>query len=146
MIFLYTFLLILLAAVKFLCQRRARYLAWRYSRATLCVEKLLHEPQFREGNSSKVINQAKAAQRQYLLGLLVQKKERLAAKHFVWQNLCDKLGRAIDRLRHWKGKKLPCTLGALDVWLFLYLIDYFGVSAYVSPRHLVQLVSTWLGE
>jgi len=70
----------------------------------------------------------------------------LEGKHLAWQDLCDKLGRAIDRLRHWKGKKLPYTLGALDVWLFLYLIDYFGVSAYVSPRHLVQLVSTWLGE
>jgi hypothetical protein len=145
MIFLYTLLLLLLATVKFLFQRRAAYLAWRYTRATMGVEKLLHEPLFKEGNSGR-INQAKAAQRQYLLGRLVQKKERLEAKHFVWQSLSDKLARALDRLRNWKGKKLPYTLGALDVWLFLYLIDYLGMSAYVSPRNLVQLVTTWLGE
>src|SRR5260370_40084318 len=145
LISLSTFLLLVLATITFLCERRAAYLAWRYSRATLGVEKLLHHPCFKEGNSSKV-NQAKAAQRQYLLGLLVQKKEWLEAKHFSWQNLSDKLARTLDRLRHWKGKKLPYTLGALDIWLFLYLIDQFGVSAYVSPKNLVQLVMAWLGK
>jgi len=143
MIFLYTFLLLVLAAVKFLFQRRAAYLAWRYSRATLGVEKLLHDPLFREGNSNRV-NQARAAQRQYLLGQLVQKKERLESKNYFWQNMSDKLARALDKLRNWKGKKLPYTLGALDVWLLFYLLDQFGVADYVSPRNLFQLVSTWL--
>ena len=145
MIFLYTFLLLILAAVKFLFQRRAAYLAWRYSRATLGVEKLLHDPLFREGNSNRV-NQARAAQRQYLLGQLVQKKERLEIKNYFWQNMSDKLARALDRLRNWKGKKLPYTLGALDVWLLFYLLDQFGVADYVSPRNLFQLVSTWLDQ
>jgi hypothetical protein len=145
MIFLYTFLLLVLAAVKFLFQRRAAYLAWRYSRATLGVEKLLHDPLLREGNSNRV-NQARAAQRQYLLGQLVQKKERLEIKNYFWQNMSDKLARALDRLRNWKGKKLPYTLGALDVWLLFYLLDQFGVADYVSPRNLFQLVSTWLDQ
>jgi hypothetical protein len=145
MIFLYTFLLLVLAAVKFLFQRRAAYLAWRYSRATLGVEKLLHDPLFREGNSNRV-NQARAAQRQYLLGQLVQKKERLESKNYFWQNMSDKLARALDKLRNWKGKKLPYTLGALDVWLLFYLLDQFGVADYVSPRNLFQLVSTWLDQ
>ena len=145
MIFLYTFLLLILAAVKFLFQRRAAYLAWRYSRATLGVEKLLHDPLFREGNSNRV-NQARAAQRQYLLGQMVQKKERLESKNYFWQNMSDKLARALDKLRNWKGKKLPYTLGALDVWLLFYLLDQFGVADYVSPRNLFQLVSTWLDQ
>ena len=145
MIFLYTFLLLVLAAVKFLFQRRAAYLAWRYSRATLGVEKLLHDPLLREGNSNRV-NQARAAQRQYLLGQLVQKKERLESKNYFWQNMSDKLARALDKLRNWKGKKLPYTLGALDVWLLFYLLDQFGVADYVSPRNLFQLVSTWLDQ
>jgi len=145
MIFLYTFLLLVLAAVKFLFQRRAAYLAWRYSRATLGVEKLLPDPHFREGNSNRV-NQARAAQRQYLLGQLVQKKERLESKNYFWQNMSDKLARALDKLRNWKGKKLPYTLGALDVWLLFYLLDQFGVADYVSPRNLFQLVSTWLDQ
>ncbi|HMF19386.1 MAG TPA: hypothetical protein VKE98_19420 [Gemmataceae bacterium] len=145
MIFLHTFLLLVLAAVKFFFQRRAAYLAWRYSRATLGVEKLLHDPLLREGNSNRV-NQARAAQRQYLLGQLVQKKERLESKNYFWQNMSDKLARAVDKLRNWKGKKLPYTLGALDVWLLFYLLDQFGVADYVSPRNLFQLLSTWLDQ
>jgi hypothetical protein len=145
MIFLYTFLLLFLAAVKFLFQRRAAYLAWRFSRATLGVEKLIQEPPGKESNSSWG-RQAKTAQRQYLLGLLVQKEERLEAKYFFWQNLSDKLARGLDKVRNWKGKKLPYTLGALDVWLLFYLLDQFGVADYVNPRNLFQLVSTWLDQ
>jgi hypothetical protein len=145
MIFLYTFVLLLLTAVKFIFQRRAAYLAGRYSRATLDVEKLLQEPLYKEGNSSRV-NQAKAAQRQYVLGHLVQKKERLEARHYFWQNLSDKLARALDKVRNWKGKKLPYTLGALDVWLLLYLLDQFGVADYVSPRNVFQLIFSWLDQ
>jgi hypothetical protein len=145
MIFLYTFVLVVLATVKFLFQRRAAFLARRYSRATLDVEKLLQEPLYKEGNSSRV-NQAKAAQRHYLLGHLVQKKERLESKHYFWQNLSDKLGRTLEKVRNWKGKKLPYTLGALDVWLLLCLLDQFGVADYLNPRNLFQLVSSWLDQ
>jgi hypothetical protein len=137
MIFLYSLLLILLGAIKFLVDRRAAFLSWRYARASSAVDGMLREPIFKEGNSNKA-NPCKIAQRQFLLGLMVQKKERLEAKHFTWSSWSDRLGRFIDRLRNWKGKKLPYTLGALDVWLLLYLIDHLGVSEHVSARKVID--------
>lgn len=141
MIFLYTFLLILLGVLKFVVERRAAFLAWRHARLTRVVDGLLREPVFKEGNSSKP-NACKAAQRQYLLGLMAQRKDRIEAKHFAWLNRADNLARFIDCLRHWKGKKLPYSLGALDVWLFLCLIDDLGAAQYLSARKLIELVTS----
>ena len=78
MIFLYTFVLIVLGAIKFLIDRRAAFLAWRYSRLAGAVDKLVTEPVCKDGNSGK-FNPCQVARRQYLLGFLVQKKERLEA-------------------------------------------------------------------
>lgn len=145
MIFLYTILLVALGALKFLIQRRSAWLARRYSRLADAVDKLVRQPVFKDGNSSR-FNACEVARRQYLLGALVQKKERLEAKHYAWQAGADRLARGIERLRGWKGKKLPYTLGALDVWLTLYLIDYFGVARYVGTGQVLQALGTLFSE
>ena len=144
MIFLYTIVLMLLAALKFLIDRRASMLARRYSRVAGTVDQMLHEPIFKEGNSGR-FNPCALAQRQFLLGSLVYKKERLEARYSRWQSAADRLTRTIERLRNWKGKKLPYTLGALDVWLGLYLLDYLGMGQYLSARQVIQVVAAWLG-
>jgi hypothetical protein len=145
MIFLYTLVLIALGAIKFLIDRRAGLLAWRYSRLARTVDQLVREPVFKDGNSSR-FNPCQAARRQYLLGYMVQKKERLEAKHYAWQNRSDKLARALNRLRGWKGKKLPYTLGAVDVWLFLYLVDYLDVDGCIRVRQTLEALGAMLGE
>lgn len=145
MILLYTLLLVLLGLVKFLVERRAAALERRYAQASLAVEKALREPGYflKEGNSSRV-DLTQTAKRYFTLGLLAQKRDRLEVRHYAWQGWTDKLGRLLDGLRGWKGKKLPYTLGALDVWLALYLIDYFGVGEHVSARRLFELVKSYL--
>lgn len=141
MIFLYTSLLLLLGAAKLLVGLRAAFLARKHARAALTADQYLRAPLFKEGNSGRP-DPGQAAKRQYLLGLLVQKRDRLEDKHHAWQAFADTLGRSVTRIRAWRGKKLPYTFGAVDVWLLLYAIDYFGAGDYLSARRLVQAVTS----
>lgn len=143
MILLYTFVLLLLGAARGLIAWRAAALARKYARVAVNVDRLTRDYTFRDGNSNRQ-DMCRLAKRYYELGRHVQKKERLEAKHFAWQTRADRLGAALNRVRNWKGQKLPYTLGALDVWLVLYLIDYFGVAEFISARNIAALVSNWL--
>ena len=40
----------------------------------------------------------------------------------------------------------PYTLGAVDVWMLLQLIDYFGVSQFVSTGNVIQAAVSWFNE
>ena len=141
MIFLYSSLLLLLGAAKLLVGYRAASLARKHVKAARAADQFLRAPLFKEGNSGRP-DPGQAAKRQYLLGLLVQKRDRLEDKHHAWQAFADTLGRTVARIRGWRGKKLPYTLGVVDVWLLLYAIDYFGVGDYFSARRLVQVVTS----
>lgn len=141
MILLYTVLLLLLGAVNFLIGRRAGRLERKYSQVALATEKLLREPQPREGNSGKP-DPCRAAKRQYQLGLVVQKRDRLEGKYETWQKLADKLRRSVAKVRSWKGKTLPYALGVIDTALVAFVIDYIGGGEYVSASRLVQLATS----
>jgi hypothetical protein len=138
MIFLYSFLLLFLGAIKMLIDRRVVSLERKYAKTALAADRLSRETLTKEGNSRS--DPCQGAKRLYLLGLLVQKRDRLEAKHEAWQESAERFHRLVTRLRDWKGKKLPYTLGVVDVSFVLYLIDYFGVGRYVDLRHL----SAWL--
>lgn len=139
MIFLYTFVLLFLVAAKLLLDRRAAYLEKRYVRTAKAADNLSRELTLRGGNSSAP-DPCETAKRQYLLGLLVQKRDRLEARYSTWAALAERVQRDLGRLRTWKGKKLPYTLGVVDVSCLLYLIDWLGVGEYVSLRNLVRLI------
>jgi len=141
MIFLYTSLLLLLGAAKLLVGYRAASLARKHAKAARAADQYLRAPLFKEGNSGRP-DPGQAAKRQYLLGLLVQKRDRLEDKHYTWQAVAEKLGRSTNRIRGWRGKKLPYTFGVVDVWLVLYLVDYFGAGEYLSARRVAQLVTS----
>src|SRR5262249_3571727 len=128
MIFLYAFLLLLLGVMWFLLNRRAAALERAYARTALAADQMLREAAFRAGTNKQ--DQYQTAKRQYLLGRLVQQRDRLEAKHDAWQHRADRCGRALAALRRWKGKTLPYTFGALDVWYALQLIDYVGAGDY----------------
>ena len=145
MIFLYTALLIVLFVARFLVRRRAASLEKKLTRAAVEAEQLARLTPHREGNSARY-DTYQVAKRQYLLGILVQKRDRLEAKHDAWLAVAERFGYMTQRLRRWKGKKLPYTFGILDVSFVLYLIDYLGVGEHVSARHLVDLVSTFLAK
>ncbi|MBI3410283.1 MAG: hypothetical protein HY040_18245 [Planctomycetes bacterium] len=145
MIFLYTLLLLLLGAVKWLVSRRAISLERKYSRVAAAVSKLVSNLTWKPGNSGRA-DLCASAKCTFELGAFVQKRDLLERKCYCWRGWADKLSRAVDAVRSWKGKKLPYTLGALDVWLTLALIDHFGFADIVRPGRLIETVLTWVGS
>ena len=144
MIVLYTVMLFLLRVAKFLVGRRAARLEKRFMQAATAADRFVRDPvRLREGNSGKP-DPYESARRQYLLGMLVQKRDQLEARYGVWQVRADRLGRAVRALQNFKGRKLPYTFGVLDVSAALWLIDYLGAGEYVNARQLYQLVTSWL--
>ena len=144
MIFLYTLVLLLLGSVYFLSKRRAASLEKKYSRVAKEADALVRQPTYREGNSGRLSDPYAAAKRQYQLGLLAQKRDRLEARYASWQDFTDRFGKFLGRVRNWKGRKLPYSFGVLDVAGALALIDYFGAGQYVNARALVQAVTSIL--
>jgi hypothetical protein len=147
MILIYTFLLIVLGTIGFLINRRVAALEKKYTRTAIDADKLLlKQTALRPGNSNSKLDTAEGAKRQYQLGQLVQKRDYLEAKHLSWQIFANRFDRWVARLRDWKGRKLPYTMGALDVSGALYLIDYFGVGQYVSFQNMIQMVTALMAE
>jgi hypothetical protein len=141
MVFLYTFLVSLLGLTRVLLQRRATSLEKKHSRVAHRAAELAREPVYKGGSNSK-LDPYLIAKRQYELGQLVQQRDRLEVRYDIWQHRADKVQKLSQAIRGWQGKKLPYTLGVLDVSGALYLIDYLGVGEYVNPRHLVQLLTS----
>jgi hypothetical protein len=143
MILIYTFVLIVLGVIGFLINRRVVALEKKYTKTAGEAEKvLLKQTMLRQGNSNSKLDTAESAKRQFQLGQLVQKRDFLEDKHLAWQSFADRYGRWVNRLREWKGRKLPYTMGALDVSGALYLIDYFGVGHYINIQNMLQMVSS----
>jgi hypothetical protein len=143
MIILYTSLLVLLMGTRFLVKRRAAGLERKYAAVLKQANALLREPSHREGNSGKA-DAYQTAKRNFQLGAIAQKKETLEARHAAWQGRADRLGRWVQSVRAWKGRKLPYLLGGIDVFSVLCVLEYLGLGDRLSPRHVVQLVTTWL--
>jgi hypothetical protein len=144
MIFLYTLILLMLAALRVVVARRATSLERRYSKVASAVLRRASEPAYKLGNSGKV-DVGASAKRMLELALLVGKRDALESKCLTWGGRADKLSRAVSALRNWKGQKLPYTLGAIDVWLVLYVIDRFGAGDMFGPRQAVDNLVAWLG-
>jgi hypothetical protein len=143
MIFLYSSLLILLAAIKWLMDRRVARLEKKYIKTARAADKLLREPLLKGGTSIRP-DPCLTAKRQLQLGLVVEKRDRLEARYSGWQHTADRFGATLAALRAWKGKKLPYTLGALDVSFLLYMIDYLGAAEYANIGNLVRMVVAYL--
>jgi hypothetical protein len=139
MILLYTLLLVLLGLIKLLVSLRARALERKYTAVAVTVDRLVRETDFKYGNGNRP-DLCGHAKRTFLLGGLVQHRDRLEGKYLTWTRWTDRLTRWINTARNWKGQKLPYTLGALDVWLLLYSIDCLGAGQYVSAKSVVQYV------
>lgn len=145
MILLYTVLLLLLAAVKLLADRRAAGLERKFCRAATEADALLKQASYKGGNRADM-DPYKVAKRQYVLGHLVHKQDRYEARYDAAQALAEKLGRALTAVREWKGKKLPYTFGVVDVSFLLYLIDHLGVGELVNARYLVEAVTSLISQ
>ncbi|MBI1916278.1 MAG: hypothetical protein HYS12_16340 [Planctomycetes bacterium] len=146
MILLYVVLLLALACARFLVARRAGVLERKYSRVARAAQEMAAQPLPREGNSSRS-DPYRSAKHQYLLGQLVQKRDRVEGRYAAWQARSERLGRFSTRLRGWEGRWVPYLLGAADAVLLLTLFALFGsgdVSAQL--RQVLESVSSrWTG-
>jgi hypothetical protein len=141
MLLLYTSVLILVGTASFLIGRRARGLERRYVHAAQTVDRVLHRDVIKPGNGSRP-DVCLAAKRHFQLGQLVDQRDRIEQKYVAWQQAADRLARAFARVRDWKGKKLPYTMGVVDVSGALWLIDFLGAGHVVNARHLMEFVTS----
>jgi hypothetical protein len=145
MIVLYSAILFVLSAALFLVKWRTARLEKRYSRLASQARELVRQPLYKDGNSNKT-DPYETARRQYLLGLLVQKRDRVEARYTAWQNFADKFAACVKGLRAWRGKKLPYVCGVLDVAGLATVLDLFGAAHYVNLRTLYELAHHWLAR
>lgn len=143
MILLYTALVFVLTVAGLLIRRRVARLEKAYGKMAKTAGTLAMEPAFRPGSRPDACQIAK---RQYQLGLLVQKRDRIETKYHAWQTFAEKFNAMVRRVQQWKGKKLPYTLGVLDMSAVMYAIDRFGLGQHVSAPALWQWVLTLIGE
>jgi hypothetical protein len=143
MLFLYSAFVFALALSGFLIRRRAKSLEARYTRVAREAELLLKQNGYKDGNSNR-LDPYLAAKKQYQLGLLAQKRDRVEARYAAWQERADKITRFTARVRAWKGRKLPYAFGVLDVATALAVVDYLGFAEYVNTHTLLDLVRSHL--
>src|SRR5260370_9455987 len=140
MILMYSSLLFVLGVAKFLIGRRVKSLENKYARVAKEADALVKQPFYKEGNSTRM-DPYLTAKRQYLLGLLAQKRDRVEAKSAAWQVFSDKFGRFVGAGQKWKGRKLPYTFGAVDVACVLGVIDSLGFRETYALRALAPSIT-----
>jgi hypothetical protein len=144
MIVLYHLVLFVLGTIKLVFAQRAAALERKFARLAKEMTGLVRDPIFKEGNSCKQ-DPYLVAKRQYLLGSLVQKKDRLEAKYERWALRAEKLAWRVTKLRAWKGRLLPYIVGVLDVVAVRCLADYLSRGELVNLRQLFSLLTSGPG-
>jgi hypothetical protein len=137
MIFLYTAFVFVLVVMGLVIRRRVAALERKYVRIAQSTEQLAVTPAYKAGNR---LDPCQIAKRQYQLGQLVQKRDRTEAKYHAWQGIADQFNSFATWVQNWKGRKLPYTLGVLDVSCLFYALDYLGLGQYLSAAALCQWV------
>lgn len=145
MILLYSLFLISLGGISFLVRRRADSLSRRFTLIAEGIKTKIQETAKRPGNANKP-DICETAKTQFELGRLVAQRDRIEGKHFAWQNRSERLSRWIGKLRSFKGKKLPYTMGALDFWLAMSLVDQLGFAGNFNLRHLFATIAEMMGR
>ena len=140
MILLYTTLVGFLVVLRWLVVRRVRSLEKRYARAAAEADAVLKSTAVKAQNGRP--DPVAEAKRQYQLGQVAAKRDAVEARYTSWQTFSEKVGRWLAGVRSWRGRKLPYTLGVLDVVGLFALVDALGFGQYASVGALTQLVVT----
>lgn len=143
MIFLYTVVMFFLGTAKWLINRRVAVLERKYIQTVDAADSMLRQVAPKGGKDTK-FDVCQAAKAQVALGLMIQKQDRLEAKYEKWQAIAKKFNDFVARVHEWKGRKLPYTMGVLDVSALLYAIDYLGFGQLVSARQLGEWLTAFL--
>ena len=117
------------------------YLSRKFARLAKEVLVVVRELPVKEGNSSRH-DPLQNAKRQYLLGVLVEKKDRLEEKHHRWAQRVERLSQWVQNLRSWKGRLVPYALGAVDILTTMCTLDYVSHGDFLMLRHVVDMVKT----
>jgi hypothetical protein len=141
MLLVYTTMLLVLGAVSYIIGRKVAALERKHVQVARAADRLARAPTFLEGSSSRP-DSFQSARKMFALGQLAQKQDRLESNYAAWQGAHERFARLVSGLRGFKGKTIPYTFGVIDVIGVLTLIDYLGFSEVVSPRKLVELIST----
>jgi hypothetical protein len=162
MILLYTALIFCLVLIKFLFDRRVARLEKKFIQTADAADHLMAEAILKDSARAEPViiagvavakktqvkevrpDAAQLAKRQFLLGQLVQKRDRLEEKHHKWERRSDRINAVITRIRAWKGRKVPYTFGVLDVTSAMYVVDRYGLGEYFNPERLMELVNACL--
>jgi hypothetical protein len=145
MILLYLSLLFVLGLLRLVIAVRVRLLERKYSRAAGEAQALLQQPPHRDGNS-RHLDPYRSAKQQYLLGSIVQKRDRVEGRYAAWQARAERLARLSRGLRSWKGRLVPYLLGVGDVVLLLGVLSALGLADPVQLSKVLERVSAcWRG-
>jgi hypothetical protein len=142
MLALYTSALLLLGVAHLLISRRCARLERKYYRIATTADQLVNRSH-REAAGAKG-DPYQIARRQFELGLLVQKRDRVEGQYDRWQKKAKRFGGLVARVRSWKGTRLPYACGAIDAYVLPHVLDRFGVGEYASVSHLWSVVTTHL--
>jgi hypothetical protein len=137
MMFLYLFLLLLLLLARLFVTRRVARLEKKYERASRSARDLLAQPLFKQGNNNRLDPTAHAKQ-QYLLGQVVEQRDRVEARYIAWQARADKVARLLSRVRCWKGRTVPYVVGVVDLATVLAFLTLFGLIEFPSMSQAIE--------
>lgn len=137
MMILYVFLLLILLMARAFVARRASVLEKKFERVARSAREMLTLPIHKQGNSSRPDGTAYAKQ-QYLLGQLVEKRDRIEGRYLAWQARSEKLGKIMATLTRWKGRVLPYTAGVVDVAMVLAFLTMLGVIQFPALAEAIE--------
>ncbi len=145
MMFLYLLLLLLLLFARVFVGARAKRLEKKYARAANMARELLTQPIYKQGNSSKPDPTVHAKQ-QFLLGQVVEKRDRIEARYLTWQARSEALGKLLVRFRNWKGRIVPYLGGIVDVAVVVVVLSMLGMLEWPALTEAIEsLTSKWGG-
>jgi hypothetical protein len=145
MMILYLLLLLLLVLARLFVASRAKSLEKKYVRAAGTARELLTQPVYKNGNSNRT-DATLLAKQQYLLGQVVEKRDRIEGRYLAWQARSDRLGKLLVRIRNWKGRMVPYLGGVIDVGLALLVLNMLGILEWPALSELIaSLTSKWSG-
>ena len=143
MILIYTIVVLILAILSLLIQRRVARLERKFSHVAKQPNQVALETAFKQGTR---FDACQIAKRQYQLGQLAQKRDRVEGKVHAWQAFADRFKGMTSRVKGWKGKKLPYTFGVVDVSCLLYAIDSVGMSRHVNLAQVWRWFMSLIGH
>jgi hypothetical protein len=115
MILIYAIGVVLLGLASLLTARRARSVEKKYVHIAKAADQLAKELNVREGNSNKITDTLSLARKNYELGCVVSRRDRLETKYDKWVARTDWFNRLRTRIVNWKGRLVPYMLGVIDV-------------------------------